>query len=323
MDLDAITFKEKIQDEVAGILESCLNEKNLDILLLNTINEFITIAVIISNQDIDSQIKQAIQNLNIKAMKKIMNFTPNGKRGFLYCYLMGNRQAGTEETLRLSFQDKKAIFSTAIQEWQKELIKEVTKKNILELPDDELHQYTHFKLIQAIITQTTEKTFQMKTPLINLSQEALLPVKHANHIPEEEKKLLINWFSQKATKNHTPKEFSPQHEELMLKSFPEIATIYRDIQDKIGFIGRKKKNDWKEAALARFNQNPEEFSYIKHEYLKLDPLYKHLKSKQRARYFFGKIIQYIFRDNNLPKLSKEIIIEELRKTEGWKEFRGY
>jgi hypothetical protein len=115
---------------------------------------------------------------------------------------------------------------------------------------------------------------------------------------------------------HKSKGFSLEHEELMKKALPEIVIIYKSLKSI-------KKSKYQETALDRFNNSPQEFSFIKHEYLERDPLYKNLKGKQKARTFFGKILQYIFQDNGLPKVNKEKIIEEIRKTDTWKEFRGY
>jgi DNA invertase Pin-like site-specific DNA recombinase len=123
---------------------------------------------------------------------------------------------------------------------------------------------------------------------------------------------------------HKSRNLTPEHEELMKKSLPEIATIYKAIHQEVGFTGKKSKTKrWQEAALSKFNQSPQEFTFIKRKYLERDPLYKNLQGKQKARTFFGKILQYVFQDNGLPKVNKEKIIEKIRETNTWKEFRGY
>lgn len=330
--MNVTTFENKIRGEARKITEFPYTETEIDLLLRESFVEYINYLLNwipdCSEQNINSLIQQFIQESvdqnsreDIKTVKKVLNFSLNGKRGFLYCHYKKLQKSGIEEALKLPFQDKRTALLTAIKDWEQKIIKDARERGILEFPEENIPQYTK-SILREILVIALMRFLHEIDFLNNLPQEDLLVIRHNNAIPEEEKKLLVDWFSQKTLRSRTQKKISPQHTELMLKAFPEIATIYRGIQ-KTGFAGRVKAKQWQDAALERFNQSHEEFSYIKREYLERDPLYKHLKAKQRARFFFGKIIQYIFRDERLTVLNKETIIEELRKTEGWKEFRGY
>lgn len=330
--MDIITFESKIRDETQKIIGSSHTEEEIDLLLQKSIYEYITWLlnwqIDCSEQNIDSQIQQVIQELisqnpkeDIKTVKKVLKFSLNGKRGFLYCHYRKLQKSGIEEALKIPFQDKKTALLTATKEWEQRIIKDAREKGILEFTQENLHQYTQ-NILRGMFVTALMRFLHGIDFLNNLPQEELLVIKHNNAIPEEERNFLIDWFSQETLRSRTLKEISSQHTELIVKAFPEIATLYRAVQ-KIGFTGRIKVKRWQDAALERFNQSPGEFFYIKREYLERKSLYKHLQTDQRARYFFGKILQYIFESNKLPKVNKDDIIKELRKSKDWETFRGY
>ena len=106
------------------------------------------------------------------------------------------------------------------------------------------------------------------------------------------------------------KGFSSEVRELILKSKHEIETIYSAIKN-IGFTDNDPDKDkkWKQLAIRRYEQNPEQFEYIKKEFLEDKGVYAFTGS-QSKRDFFGKMLQQIIKDHGLgshgyQRLAKE------------------
>ena len=106
------------------------------------------------------------------------------------------------------------------------------------------------------------------------------------------------------------KGFSSEVRELILKSKNEIETIYSAIKN-IGLTDNEPDKDkkWKQLAIRRYEQNPEQFEYIKKEFLEDKGVYAFTGS-QSKRDFFGKMLQYIIKDHGLgshgyQRLAKE------------------
>lgn len=99
-------------------------------------------------------------------------------------------------------------------------------------------------------------------------------------------------------------EFPQDIEDLIEKAIPEIERILSGIKEHVGFsrkyynqIEEQIEDKWKDEALDCFDDNEEEFSVIKREYLEDEyGLYYSLSKSQESRDFRGKLFQKIIQD---------------------------
>lgn len=290
---------------------------------LETYRNIFTNSLIIPIEDEIKVIKTIIKDI-----EKVLFFSEEGRKIFRECFYKARCNQLKDKLLRLSDQEKKDLWEHVTYRYGEEVMELADKIDSSILPLEKF-RLSYVLVIEAEII-LSKKAQKEKDPswlpfFYFLSQQDLLSIKYNSIIPQQERELLVEWFTEKPIKSgrkKTKEGITIDHINLMKVSFSEVFEIYKAIQ-KIGFKGKVGSRQWQNAALERFNKNPGEFCYIKREYLEKDKLYKNLRAKQRARFFFGKIFQYIFDNQGLPKLNKELIIEELRKSKNYNDIKGY
>ena len=93
----------------------------------------------------------------------------------------------------------------------------------------------------------------------------------------------------------------PKIQGLIINAMPELDELHQVLRNKVGFSIHitDRESKFQEVALRRFNENCNEFKYVKLEYLRDETLYNLYRPGQEKGDFIGKLLQKILKDHDL------------------------